>query len=396
MADMMNDHLDEGTIHAWLDGALPPDESARAERHAASCASCGAAVAEARGLVAASSRILSSLDDVASGVIPGTAPGADQLAVLRARREAARRRSWWRRPQVVAAASLVLVAGTWAMAVRFGVNEGEVEGLGPVAGMARPAADSQAGMDLARSETAPGVARDARAAVATPMPSAAPAPPVSKREADVAAGTGAAALAPANESRREAAERQVSPPATEAARQQVLAQNQAAPQVAPTPQAVGRSDSGQLDSSRLRAREPGRSALGLAAPRADAITGAPFLAAKALSAAGAAGECYTLREVDPPGVRVLGVPDAIRLIATGDSVVRAVPSGARIDGLTMGARFIDASNDLVELVVRRPLDSAVVRFSRSAIVPAPVLSPTDREAGVKWVAAMRIVCPRGE
>lgn len=393
MADMMNDHLDEGTIHAWLDGALPPDESARVERHAASCASCGAAVAEARGLVAASSRILSSLDDVASGVIPGTASGRDQLAALRARREAARRQPWWRRPQMVAAASLVLVAGTWAMAVRFGVNEGEVEGLGPVAGMARPAADSQAETPLAKREVATDVARDRRAVAAPPVPGAGPAPLPSTREADLAARAGAAAPpAPANELRQEAAEASVSRAPAGMARQQGLAQDQAASQVQPSQQGAGRSD-----SSQMRAREAERGALGLAAaPRADAPIRAPFQAAKALSGANAAGDCYSLREVDPPGVRVLGVPDAIRLIATGDSMVRAVPSGARIEGLTMGARFIDASNDLVELVVRRPLDSAVVRFSRSAIVPAPVLSPTDREAGVKWVVAIRIVCPRSE
>ena len=28
-----NEHLDEGLIHAWLDGALSPDESARVERY---------------------------------------------------------------------------------------------------------------------------------------------------------------------------------------------------------------------------------------------------------------------------------------------------------------------------------------------------------------------------
>ena len=55
-------HLDEGTIHAWLDGALSPDEAAAVERHAAECAACSALVAEARGLVAASSRILTALD----------------------------------------------------------------------------------------------------------------------------------------------------------------------------------------------------------------------------------------------------------------------------------------------------------------------------------------------
>ncbi len=64
------EHVDEGTIHAWLDGALAADEGARIAAHIAGCASCAAAVAEARGLIAASSRILSALDDVPGGVIP--------------------------------------------------------------------------------------------------------------------------------------------------------------------------------------------------------------------------------------------------------------------------------------------------------------------------------------
>src|SRR4051812_25492127 len=69
-------HLDEGTIHAWLDGALPPDESARIEAHTKECAECAALVAEARGFVAGASRIVSSLDVVRGNVIPAAAPAA--------------------------------------------------------------------------------------------------------------------------------------------------------------------------------------------------------------------------------------------------------------------------------------------------------------------------------
>ena len=69
-------HLDEGTIHAWLDGALPPAEAAEAERHAAECAECAAAVAEARGLIAGASRIVAALDDVPAGTRPGWAQTA--------------------------------------------------------------------------------------------------------------------------------------------------------------------------------------------------------------------------------------------------------------------------------------------------------------------------------
>lgn len=74
-------HLDEGTIHAWLDGALDAAESARVERHAATCEACSAMVAEARGLVAAASRILTRLDDVPAGVVPAGTAAASAAAV---------------------------------------------------------------------------------------------------------------------------------------------------------------------------------------------------------------------------------------------------------------------------------------------------------------------------
>lgn len=67
-------HLDEGTIHSWLDGALSPDEAARVEAHVAECSQCAIAVAEARGFIAASSRILTALDHVPRGVVPAAPP----------------------------------------------------------------------------------------------------------------------------------------------------------------------------------------------------------------------------------------------------------------------------------------------------------------------------------
>jgi hypothetical protein len=63
-------HLEEGTIHAWLDGALDPAQSAEVDAHVKACAECSAKVAEARGLIAASSRILTALDDTPANVIP--------------------------------------------------------------------------------------------------------------------------------------------------------------------------------------------------------------------------------------------------------------------------------------------------------------------------------------
>lgn len=68
---------DEGLIHAWLDGELGAEDAARVERLVAGDAEWGAAAAEARGLVAASTRIVGALDVVAGDVIPrgGSAAG---------------------------------------------------------------------------------------------------------------------------------------------------------------------------------------------------------------------------------------------------------------------------------------------------------------------------------
>lgn len=96
-------HPDEGTIHGWLDGALSPEEAVRVEHHVDQCASCADAVAEARGLIAATSRILSALDIVPGAVIPERSPPA------LARTQAPRR--WWRSPSLAAAAALILVVG---------------------------------------------------------------------------------------------------------------------------------------------------------------------------------------------------------------------------------------------------------------------------------------------
>jgi hypothetical protein len=88
---MTGEHIDEGVVHAWLDGQLAAADSARLESHIAACAACAAMVAEARGFVAASSRILSGLDGVPSRVVP---------------RARSRARIW----QVRAAAAVVVVA----------------------------------------------------------------------------------------------------------------------------------------------------------------------------------------------------------------------------------------------------------------------------------------------
>jgi hypothetical protein len=91
-------HPDEGTIHAWLDGELTADEVLALESHIAACPECSTRVAEARGLVAASSRIVSALDVIPGGVIPSSSAPI-------------RKTTWYSSVQFRAAAGIVVVAG---------------------------------------------------------------------------------------------------------------------------------------------------------------------------------------------------------------------------------------------------------------------------------------------
>ena len=102
--------VDEGMIHAWLDGALSAAEAARIEQLVASDAAWSAAAAEARGLIAASTRILSSLDAVPAKVLPPsmatTSAARDELHMAKAEPPRARRV----RPQVWALAATLMMA----------------------------------------------------------------------------------------------------------------------------------------------------------------------------------------------------------------------------------------------------------------------------------------------
>lgn len=113
--DQLDQHPDEGTIHAWLDGELPADERARLERHIGQCAECAAAVAEARGMIAGASRIVSALDVVPGGVIPLPPPQKSAPSSL------------WRTlrftpARAALAASLLLAVGT-LLSVRHNTSD---------------------------------------------------------------------------------------------------------------------------------------------------------------------------------------------------------------------------------------------------------------------------------
>jgi hypothetical protein len=107
---------DEGMIHAWLDGELEAETAARVAKLVEEDVEWGAAAAEARGLIAASSRILEALDTVPGDVIPAGSRAAPMggSAAPRDRNHRFAVRPWMR-----VAAGLALVAGT-AYVVRTG------------------------------------------------------------------------------------------------------------------------------------------------------------------------------------------------------------------------------------------------------------------------------------
>ncbi len=135
-------HPDEGLIHAWLDGELDAEEAARVERLVAEDAAWAAAAAEARGLIAASARILSHLDSVPGDVLPkdsrsggGVAGGTAAPATRRANK------GFTVQPWMRLAAGFVLVAGV-GFAARSAFTSGEaspsVAAVESVAAMSAP------------------------------------------------------------------------------------------------------------------------------------------------------------------------------------------------------------------------------------------------------------------
>ena len=196
-------HPDEGTIHAWLDGALPTPEARALEEHVAGCAACAAAVAEARGLLAASSRILSALDSVPGGVLPAaspeTRPGALGIAGVTRGRTAPSR---WRATPWRAAAAIVLVGSVSWLATRPGVQkDAAVQGsstrdtiaqAAEVRGGSTPDTMAQAGAALestvAPTASAPSAAADrGRSAATAAARESVQAPPAASPRAKVLA-----------------------------------------------------------------------------------------------------------------------------------------------------------------------------------------------------------------
>lgn len=198
---------DEGMIHEWLDGQLDEATSAQLEALVARSPEFAARVAEARGFIAASSRILAALDEVPADVLPRRADTPTTDRGVRSITDARPRGPTfaWQRWASAAAVLLVAVSSTllWQRTPTSAPASAVMtDGISQPA-EAAPLADAEpvrtaAPMAVARSAPAP--------AAPTPAgrPPAAPAPAVVS-DVVAASATGEAVAEEARVSTTEAA-----------------------------------------------------------------------------------------------------------------------------------------------------------------------------------------------
>jgi hypothetical protein len=193
---------DEGMIHQWLDGECTPEESAEIERLIATDAAWAAAVAEARGLIAASSRIVGALD-----AVPRAMP-AGSRAAPRVRANQLRAIPAWMK---VAAAAVIVAGSAYALREKAAepfrpaatsvdvATEQQQLPLAPGVQITRDPRELRAPTDVPTMAPEPTANRTVPPASPVPLSQPAPAtpvelpPPVSATRGDVAAAAGAGA-----------------------------------------------------------------------------------------------------------------------------------------------------------------------------------------------------------
>ncbi len=303
---------DEGLIHEWLDGQLDTASSAEMEALVARSPEFAARVAEARGLVAAAARILTALDSVPGGVVPG----AGELGALPSRVAAsggagghsdvaaggaARRGIPWRRLSSIAA--VLMVAATGVVLVQRAPDSSSALGASaeqaateeaPRAAPSAPSASSAPNASRMRP-AGPGAASMAPSAMAAPRPmSSAP-----QRSATAAKSS---ASEPAVERRQLAVE----PPAVSAA---VSPQIAALTRVAP-PDSAARAASAADATGQRTAAEPAARARLLGFAGSEAANRAAARAAPGFASADTSAAITSFADVTSdivPGDRLLAV-----------------------------------------------------------------------------------------
>lgn len=157
----MTQHPEDGTLHAYIDGELSAAETAAVELHVGACAHCAAALAEARGFVAAASRVITTLDAAPSSAARQT-EAVTGVPAAPSRRVG---RPIIRVPYARAAALLLLVGGTAFVVDRTGTF---TRGKGTQTESVM--ADAAAGSELASTAPAEATATPTTAPIQAPAP----------------------------------------------------------------------------------------------------------------------------------------------------------------------------------------------------------------------------------
>lgn len=393
---------DEGLIHAWLDGELDAAEAARVEQLVAEDAEWGAAAAEARGLIAASSRILGALDVVPGDVIPGggRAAPAHDTSRIPTPQVAPRSRgvpTWLR-----VAAGAVLVAGVGYLSSREGPGESGVMMVVDSPSVAAAVAAKEAATDAGAGAAASAVTEapappsavasaSVRDAARTPRAEASPradAPASSTpAPAQVAAVGAAPVAAPVAELARAAEERAAIADSQTAARRAeseamerrarssnlrldqvvVTGAPAAAPQTPPTaPTVAPRRALADAPAAAQKTASTADAAVAAAPMAAPAATGAALAAAPANSATSIISGCWRVRTTGLSDTLLVTIPVVRQL---GDTLVlRVTADGAearvrRARGTALGATALEGTATTREGATV-PFTASVVRCPR--------------------------------
>ena len=323
-------HLDEGTIHAWLDGALPMTEAREVEQHVGACAACSAMVAEARGLVAGASRIVSSLDVVRGNVIPKKPAGGAGKSLWH---------SLHLTPARAALAATLMIAVSTLLTVRHDTDTKFVPPAAPAtvapapAGVEAPAINAQSAAPASRPAPAPSV-RGATASSDAPVSGAKDemaslAKPKAEAKADLAFD----AVKPRVDSLR------VEPAKT------AVAGVAAAPPAAPAPvAAVGATTGNSLDSSIKKTLAKAAEMDSVRSRPVELRRGAPAFAAARNAGPSSLITMKCFQFAEPQG---LGIPQRFALQAlaqdTAQRIIRAVDENGRLDTVITGGVWTRAT-----------------------------------------------------
>lgn len=380
-------HPDEGLIHAWLDGELDAEEAARVERLVAEDAAWAAAAAEARGLIAASARILSHLDSVPGDVLPkdsrsggGVAGGTAAPATRRANT------GFTVQPWMRLAAGFVLVVGV-GYAARSAFTGSEVT----------PMVASEESVVAVGASEAAGVSADRVVAdVAAPAP-VAPGTVGTRVDAPAAAPTAtSAASTDATPAAGQAfAAKAVTPSLVETAvasgniaktsdsiatRERVLAEGRAA-------QAKAAQSAERLDLSNVvvtaapaapEARRAESDRVSSLAPTRDAMREASREAPRAVGGATTSG--LSMRR------DMAAVADA----STRLTGCWRTTGAAASDSILVNPLVLRSAGDTLVIAINTKSDSALVRVQSSTIYSGTVVDANGRRVAFSMT---RVVCP---